>query len=757
MASRFWVGGTGNWDAATTTNWAATSGGLGGASVPTSSDDVTFDSLSNATAYTVTITATTNCANISFSNPLVGALTFAGSSALNVFGNFTILSVIIRSYIGALTFSATSIGKILTFNSITFASVTVFNGVGGEWTLQDAFNNGTSSITLTAGTLNTNGKTVTCGAFSATSASLRTLTLGASIINCASWVTNSANITLNANTSTFALSGSGSGGIFQGAGLNYNIVTITNTTTSAISIAGANTYVDLTLTGATNKTQSFAFGSDQIITGTLTINGNSAINRLLVSSNIIGTARTLSATTIITGNVDWMDITAGGTANWNLTTQATNSSGDCGGNSGITFTTADTETWNNANGGSWSGANWTGVVTSRVPLPQDTVSMSVAFGTSKTITADMPRLGGSIDWTGATWTTALTWTLSTATSIFGSLLMINNLTLGSATQLLTFSGRGSFTFTSNALTFEKPITLNAPTGTLTLGGNLTLGVTRVLSITNGTFTVSGSNYVISTGLLTLNGGTLILGTETDLITGTGTTAWNVTSGALNANTSTIKINDTSNTAISFVGGGKTYNNVYFSRGISTASNTIADSNTFADFKDDGSVAHSLIFTAGTTQTVTTFTVSGNASNLITINSTTTATHALIKSGDGTINRNYLNIQHSVATPAATWFAGSSSTNNQATATAGSGWEFSDTGMSVNDSVTVSESVVVIKILAFSVNDSVTVTEGLSVAKVYAITLFDSVTVSEATQQTGNQIVSEVRAVGEQKLMRAGSG
>ena len=33
MANRYWVGGTGNWDA-TTTNWSASSGGAGGASSP---------------------------------------------------------------------------------------------------------------------------------------------------------------------------------------------------------------------------------------------------------------------------------------------------------------------------------------------------------------------------------------------------------------------------------------------------------------------------------------------------------------------------------------------------------------------------------------------------------------------------------------------------------------------------------------------------------------------------------------------------
>lgn len=69
MANRFWVGGTGNWDAATTTHWSATSGGAGGASVPTSSDNVTFDSASNASGYTVTLTATANCLDLSAVNP----------------------------------------------------------------------------------------------------------------------------------------------------------------------------------------------------------------------------------------------------------------------------------------------------------------------------------------------------------------------------------------------------------------------------------------------------------------------------------------------------------------------------------------------------------------------------------------------------------------------------------------------------------------------------------------------------------------
>lgn len=57
MADRYWVGGSGTWDASSTANWSETSGGAGGASAPTSVDDVYFDSLSASANYTVTIQA----------------------------------------------------------------------------------------------------------------------------------------------------------------------------------------------------------------------------------------------------------------------------------------------------------------------------------------------------------------------------------------------------------------------------------------------------------------------------------------------------------------------------------------------------------------------------------------------------------------------------------------------------------------------------------------------------------------------------
>jgi hypothetical protein len=48
MANRFWVGGTGTWDNASSAFWSTTSGGASGASVPTLSDTAIFDSNSGS-------------------------------------------------------------------------------------------------------------------------------------------------------------------------------------------------------------------------------------------------------------------------------------------------------------------------------------------------------------------------------------------------------------------------------------------------------------------------------------------------------------------------------------------------------------------------------------------------------------------------------------------------------------------------------------------------------------------------------------
>ena len=65
VPARYWVGGTGNWS--DTSHWSTSSGGSGGASVPTSSDAVFFDANSfSAAGQTVTVDTDAFCLSINF-------------------------------------------------------------------------------------------------------------------------------------------------------------------------------------------------------------------------------------------------------------------------------------------------------------------------------------------------------------------------------------------------------------------------------------------------------------------------------------------------------------------------------------------------------------------------------------------------------------------------------------------------------------------------------------------------------------------
>ena len=184
MATRYWVGGTGTWDATTTTNWSATSGGIGGASVPTSADAVVFDTLSNATAYTVTCTATQlRCASLTMAGPATGNVTWAGTAPLAIHGNVSLSATgITRTYTGAITLSSSSTGLTFTTNGNTLASTTTINGVGCAWTLGSALNIGTSSITVTNGSFDLASYNLTADNISSNSSNTRTIALGSGTI-----------------------------------------------------------------------------------------------------------------------------------------------------------------------------------------------------------------------------------------------------------------------------------------------------------------------------------------------------------------------------------------------------------------------------------------------------------------------------------------------------------------------------------------------------------------------------------------------
>jgi hypothetical protein len=103
MADRYWVGGTANWDATVGTKWSATSGGAGGASVPTSADDVFFDAASGVV--TCTVSATANAKSINCTG-FTG--TIAGSAGITVAGSVTKVVGMTWSHTGLVTITGTA-------------------------------------------------------------------------------------------------------------------------------------------------------------------------------------------------------------------------------------------------------------------------------------------------------------------------------------------------------------------------------------------------------------------------------------------------------------------------------------------------------------------------------------------------------------------------------------------------------------------------------------------------------------------------
>jgi fibronectin-binding autotransporter adhesin len=75
MPDRYWVGGTANWDGTAGTKWSSTSGGAGGATAPTASDDVYFD-VGSGTG-TCSLAASVACRSLFFSGSTNGV--YAGT------------------------------------------------------------------------------------------------------------------------------------------------------------------------------------------------------------------------------------------------------------------------------------------------------------------------------------------------------------------------------------------------------------------------------------------------------------------------------------------------------------------------------------------------------------------------------------------------------------------------------------------------------------------------------------------------------
>jgi hypothetical protein len=671
MATYYWVGGAGTWNTASNTNWALTSGGTGGlVGPPTSADDVIIDTSSGTGLITCTGAV---CRDLTVTASQVINLG-ASSSTLSVFGNLSLPSggsFNANPNTWTITFASTTTGKTITTNGKTIPNV-VFNGVGGGWTLGDALNTSTRSITLTNGTFDTSSS----GNYSVTSAAInlgagtKTLNLNASTVTLSgdggfNFSTNSANFTFNAGTSTITVTGTGSNVQPHPGGFTFYNVVFAGVPAISFNVQSAGTYNNLTFP-TSNGFYAIALSDNQTINGTLTLGtANTAVQRIFVRSNTIGTARTITAATVATlSDIDFRDISFSAS-------QSGTRLGNCLGNTNITFDAAKTVYWNLAGTQFWYANGWATSsggtpAVNNFPLAQDTAVFDDA-GAAGSIAPNGPWNIGTIDMSARTTAFTFNFLSVTAPAIYGSLTFFSNLTLGGGLSGLVFAGRGvTQTITSAGKTFPSPntFTINNLTGTIQLAD--AFSSLASITFTSGTFNANNYNVTCTTfASNNSNTRTITMGSGTWTLSGTGT-VWNLatTTGlTFNKDTANIVLSDTSTTARTFAGGGRTYNNLTIGGATGTSTLTITGTNTFGTIASTKTVAHTITFPNVTT-TVSNWTITGTVGNVVTLQRTgASGTFTLAKSGGGVISGlDYLSISNSTASPTNTWYAGANSTN-----------------------------------------------------------------------------------------------
>jgi hypothetical protein len=328
MADYYWTkqtnSGTGNWS--NVNMWASTSGGVGGTgAVPTSSDNVHFDANSFASAGQVATVDVypSYCNNMDWTGALYSP-TLTLTNALLFYGNIILISAMtvngaseFRSTYGAQSFTT---GGCTLQNTITLG---IHNDSGNTVTFQDNFTT-TGNIYLSSGTLNTNGKTVSCNVMSDYDQnSSKTLNISNSTITCYQWSWGHTGLTLTSTNSTITMTGSTN---FDGGGYSWNTVIFTG---SAV-IDDSSTFTTLSFQPSGIQTITFTDGTTQTVINFTGTNGTNVIT--MQGSSTGGWNLTKSGGGVV--SMDYLALSysqaSPSTLTWYAGTHSTNTIGNSG-------------------------------------------------------------------------------------------------------------------------------------------------------------------------------------------------------------------------------------------------------------------------------------------------------------------------------------------------------------------------------------------------------------------------------------------
>jgi len=462
MATRYWVGGSGTWNASSTTNWSASSGGASGASVPTLADGVIFDQVAT---YTVTLSGTIACLSLTVT---AGVVTFSSTGSLTCYGSFTLAAGNIWTASSTLLLSGAT--GVITTNGVALGcNVTLISATGlytVSYTLGSALqcltlqltNSTSAAAAVTLDTTTSNYALTVSALRTGGSTFVKTYKLNGSTVNIAfsnanAWNQTSGTIVDYGTSQVNFNASSNPGGTFYpqsgGTCTIYNMA-FTNPAMNIPSFTGNNVsaYVFNNLTVAGNTSSGLNYlrlsGATDVtltINGTLSIGSSSLNPSTRTYFQFYGFANNTTGRRTVNVNgslflqyVDLPYIAAGGSVGtWTGTSLGTN-----GSSTGITFTAPKTVYWSNTAGGlfqsnSYATSSGGAVSLANYPLPQDTVifdntGLNAASTISGAITIDTLNASAL--------TNVTTWN-------FNTLTLNGNITTGSGMPTVN----GSIVFT----------------------------------------------------------------------------------------------------------------------------------------------------------------------------------------------------------------------------------------------------------------------------------------------------------------------
>jgi len=300
----YWVGGTGNWN--DPAHWSTTSGGTGGACTPSALDNVFFDANSfTASGQTVTVIGDANgqayCRSMNWAGSLNNP-TLAGSSDfdLNIYGSLTFIPGMTYNLSSLVYFKSETPGNnVFTAGKALDKANIYFDGVGGEWTLQDPLSMGTRTLYLWGGTLNTNNHNINAGVFNSfDNTKTRALNLGSSQITLAgtgaAFYFRSQNFSLNAGTSHIRITAAS-------ADLNHNNntgpgVVFYNVSFEAVTSTSTLTGYGCTFNNVTFNSSGTVTGGNTINNLTFAVNGTISSNENNINTVVVGGNATINGT-----------------------------------------------------------------------------------------------------------------------------------------------------------------------------------------------------------------------------------------------------------------------------------------------------------------------------------------------------------------------------------------------------------------------------------------------------------------------------